>query len=99
MAKRATHRSAAVLGLLAAPILLGATLGAGSASASSWQVGPFFRAEYSGEAGQYICGKASSLEPAWRMTILVPCTYDPEAKAWYNVVFDPAKLAPWTWSS
>lgn len=81
MAERAIHRSAAVLGLLAAPILLGATLGAGTASASSWQVGPFFRAEYSGEAGQYLCGKASALEPGWRMTILVPCTYDPEANA------------------
>ncbi|MFC4603521.1 hypothetical protein [Rhodococcus kronopolitis] len=99
MSEGKIRRSVAVLGLLAAPIVVGATLGAGSANAAPWQVGPVFRAEYSGESGHYMCDKASAMAPSWQMTVLVGCRFDPPARAWYNVVFDPARLAPWTWGS
>jgi hypothetical protein len=86
--KKSARRTAAVVGILSAPFVLGATLGAGTASAEPWHVGPVYRAETSGEGAQYFCGKASSLEQTSGV-VIVPCTFDAAANVWYRVVFNP----------
>ncbi|PTR26674.1 hypothetical protein C8K36_105247 [Rhodococcus sp. OK519] len=86
------RRAAAVFGILAVPLVLGSTAGAGVATAQPWQFGPVYRAESSGEGAEYLCNKALSLEKAYRAIVIEPCTYDPAENVWYRVVFSPAIL-------
>lgn len=92
---RSNRRIAVLTGMMAIPIAVGTTVGAGTASADEWHYGPVYRSEYSGEAGQYLCGKAQALEQASRSIILVPCTNVPDTDAWYRIVLNPYN---WEWS-
>ena len=89
MQKKSARRAVAMAGILAAPLVLGATVGAGSASAEPWHVGPVYRAETSGEGAEYFCGKAAALEQTSGV-VIVPCTFDSATAVWYRVVFNPA---------
>lgn len=88
MPKKSARRTAALVGIIAAPLVLGATLAAGTASADAWHVGPVYRAETSGEGAEYFCGKASALEQTSGV-VIVPCTFDAATDVWYRVVFNP----------
>ncbi|MDV6277844.1 hypothetical protein R3Q06_30600 [Rhodococcus erythropolis] len=83
------RRTTALAALLAAPILLGAVIGAGTANAQPWQVGPVYRAEFTGDAAQYLCENAAALEKSEGAITLVPCTADPSINGWYRVVVNP----------
>ncbi|MFC7450400.1 hypothetical protein [Rhodococcus daqingensis] len=89
MHKKATRRTARIFVLLAAPVVLGATLGTAPANAEPWEFGPLYRSESSGEGAQYLCSKAEMLERTSRAVVLVPCTQDPVTSNWYRVVFNP----------
>ncbi|AWK72472.1 hypothetical protein CBI38_13670 [Rhodococcus oxybenzonivorans] len=92
MQKKSVRRTAALVGLLAAPLVLGSTVGAGTAGADPWHVGPVYRAETSGEGGEYFCNKAAALEQTTGY-IIIPCTFDSAADVWYRVVFNPVNWA------
>ncbi|WP_027501873.1 hypothetical protein [Rhodococcus sp. UNC363MFTsu5.1] len=89
MQTKTTRRTATIVGLLAAPVVLGATLGTATASAEPWEFGPLYRSESSGEGAQYLCSKAEMLERTSRAIVIVPCTQDPVTGNWYRVVFNP----------
>lgn len=89
MQKKSARRTAALVGILSAPLVLGATVGAGTASAEPWHIGPVYRAEMSGEGAEYFCGKAAALEQTSGV-VVVPCTFDEPTNVWYRVVFNPA---------
>lgn len=83
------RRTAAVAALVAAPILVGTVVCAGTANAQPWQLGPVYRAEFTGEAAQYMCESAAALEESEGAVTLIPCTSDPGINGWYRVVFNP----------
>ncbi|MGX7731217.1 hypothetical protein ACWPOB_18420 [Rhodococcus sp. 2H158] len=87
MPKNRARRAAALAGLVAAPLALGATVGTASASAAPWQFGPIYRSEWNDEG---FCGKAQLYAETSRQIILVRCTYDSAADVWYFIAFDPA---------
>ncbi|TJZ78399.1 hypothetical protein FCG67_10135 [Rhodococcus oryzae] len=89
MRKKQTRRTATILGLLAAPIVLGATIGTATAGAQPWEFGPLYRSEFSGDSGQHMCSKAALIEQTSRAIVIVPCTQDPATGNWYRIVFNP----------
>ncbi|MFD7046291.1 hypothetical protein [Rhodococcus jostii] len=89
MQEKSARRTAVLVGLLIAPVVLGATVGVGTANAQPWQVGPVYRAEFTGDAGETLCGEAARLEQSSGAITIVPCTFDPAANVWYRVVFNP----------
>ncbi|WP_072806198.1 hypothetical protein [Rhodococcoides yunnanense] len=93
--KRTSRRIAVLTGVMALPIVVGAGVGATTASADQWHYGPVYRSENSGEGGQYFCSKAQSLEQSSQSIIIVPCTNVPDTDVWYRVVFNPYN---WGWS-
>lgn len=92
--RRVLATAAAALGVVVAPIAVGATIGAGTAGAAPWQVGPLYRAEFTGEAAQYLCSKSAAHANSSRIIELVPCTYDSETDSWYRIALDTYGLAP-----
>lgn len=87
-----TSRRIAVLATTAAlPIVIGSALGATTAAADPWHVGPVYRAETTGEGAQYFCSKAQALEQSSQSFIVIPCTE--EAGVWYRVVVNPYNWA------
>ncbi|WP_338888581.1 hypothetical protein [Rhodococcus sovatensis] len=93
--KNVSRRIAVLTGMMALPIAAGATVGAATANADPWHYGPVYRAESSGEGGQYLCNKAQSLEQASQSIVLVPCTNVPNTDVWYRIVVNPYN---WGWS-
>ncbi len=59
---RTVRRTAAVLGVVAAPLAFAASFGVASAEATPWRIGPLYRAETSGESAEYVCNKALAME-------------------------------------
>lgn len=84
---RRMRRVGAVLGAVAAPLVIASTIGAGAADAQPWKLGPLYRSEFSGESAEYLCNKALLLEKAWGATVLQPCTYDPAEGVWARVMW------------
>ena len=74
---RTVRRTAAVLGVVAAPLAFAASFGVASAEATPWRIGPLYRAETSGESAEYVCNKALAMEKSSRAVVLEPCTYEP----------------------
>ncbi|ETT26720.1 hypothetical protein RAJCM14343_0086 [Rhodococcus aetherivorans] len=93
MSKNVAHRAAALAGLVVAPIVLGATVGAGTAAAAPWRIGPLYRAEFAGPDGDAVCPKAEAFDRSLGAVVLVSCSWDPTTNAWFYVVFNPR-----TWS-
>ncbi|MCQ4120050.1 hypothetical protein [Rhodococcus tibetensis] len=92
MQKKSVRRTAALAGLMAAPLVLGSTVGVGTAGADPWHVGPVYRAETSGEGAEYFCNKAAALEQTTGY-IIIPCTLDTATDVWYRVVVNPVNWA------
>lgn len=84
---RIVRRTGALLGVLAAPVVIASTVGSGAADAQPWKLGPLYRGEFSGEGAEYLCNKALLLEKAWHATVLQSCTYDPAEGVWYRIVW------------
>ena len=89
---RTVRRTAAVLGVVAAPLAFAASFGVASAEATPWRIGPLYRAETSGESAEYVCNKALAMEKSSRAVVLEPCAYDAAQDVWYRVVFAPGAL-------
>lgn len=92
------HRRLATLmaacGMLVAPAGLALSVGAGTAHAQPWQLGPLHRAEFTGEAAEYFCTKSAAHAHSSRIIELVPCTFDPGNDSWYRIGLDTYGLIP-----
>ncbi|AWG98703.1 hypothetical protein F1734_11050 [Rhodococcus ruber] len=93
VSKKVARRAAALAGLVAAPVVLGATVGPGTAAAAPWRIGPLYRAEFAGPEGSAVCSKAEAFDRSIGAVVLVSCSWDPAANAWFYVAFNPR-----TWS-
>ncbi|MDV2474365.1 hypothetical protein F8M49_01185 [Rhodococcus zopfii] len=91
---RGVAAAAAVVGALMAPVAFGITVGAGTARAESWQLGPLYRYEFTGVGAEYFCSKSTAQARAARAIELVPCTLDPATGSWYRIAIDTYGLAP-----